>query len=201
MTDGGRVQETRQAARDQATAAAGRAGQAADEVAATASQQAGAVAGETRRQAGEAAQDLRKRVADEGRGQVERLAGTVRQWADDLDGMARNAPDDSPARTLAAQAAEGGHRAAEYLDRNGVQGLIGDLQDFARRRPGAFLGGALVAGLVVGRMAKAGKAAAGNGQPDGSRQPAAESRTEGPALGPGQGQGSSLAAQGYGTEV
>lgn len=160
MSDGGRVQQTGQAAKEQASAAADRTGQAVGEVAGTAAEQAKAVAGEARQQAGSAIRDLRQRAVDEGQGQVERLATTVRQWADDLAGMAENASGDSPARSLATQAADGGRRAADYLDKNGVQGLIGDLQDFGRRRPGAFLGGAVLAGLVVGRLAKAGTKAA-----------------------------------------
>lgn len=57
------------------------------------------------------------------------------------------------------QAANRGRRAADYLEERGVDGLVGDLQGFARRRPGAFLGGAVLAGLVAGRLMKAGKAA------------------------------------------
>ncbi|MFI2369280.1 hypothetical protein [Streptomyces sp. NPDC018833] len=165
MSDAGRVQQTGQAAKEQASAAADRTGQAVGEVAGTAAEQAKVVAGEARQQAGSAIRDLRQRAVDEGQGQMERLATTVRQWADDLAGMAENASGDSPARSLAAQAADGGHRAADYLDKNGVQGLIGDLQDFGRRRPGAFLGGAVLAGLVVGRLAKAGTKAAQSPQP------------------------------------
>lgn len=158
MSDAGRAQQAGQAAKEQASATASRAAQSAGDVAGTAAEQARAVAGEARQQAGNAARDLRQRVLDEGQGQAQRLAGTVRQWADDFAGMAQNAPGESPARTLVTQAADGGHRAADYLDKNGVDGLLGDLQKFARRRPGAFLGGAVLAGLAVGRLAKAGKA-------------------------------------------
>ncbi|AOT62361.1 MULTISPECIES: hypothetical protein [Streptomyces] len=159
MTDAGRVRQSGEVAREQASATASRAGQAGREVAGSAAEQAKAVAGEARQQVGSAVHDLRRRVRDEGRGQTERLAGTVRRWADDLEGMAGGAADDSPARGLVAQVADGGHRAADYLEEHGVDGLVGDLQDFARRRPGAFLGGAVLAGLVAGRVMKAGKAA------------------------------------------
>jgi hypothetical protein len=154
--DAGRVQQTGQTAKEQASAVSAQTGQAVGEVAGTAAEQAKAVAVEARAQAGGAIRDLRQRLVGESKGQVERLAGTVRQWADDLAGMAENASGDSPARSLAAQAAGQGHRAADYLDKNGAEGLVGDLQNFARRRPGAFLGGAALAGLMVGRLAKAG---------------------------------------------
>ncbi|MBT2412329.1 hypothetical protein J7I94_17410 [Streptomyces sp. ISL-12] len=149
-----RLQQTGETARAEASATAGQAKQAAGQVAGTAADQARAVAGEAQRQAGVVAQDLWGRAWDEADAQAKRAAGTLRHWADDLAGMAEKAESGSPARSLAAQAADGGHRAADYLDRQGVEGVISEVQDFARRRPGAFLGGALLAGLAVGRLVK-----------------------------------------------
>lgn len=159
MTDAGRVRQTGEVAKEEASVTASQAGQAGREVAGSAAEQARAVAGEARQQAGSAIRDLRRRVRDEGQGQTERLAGTVRKWADDLESMTQNAPGDSPARGLVAQAASGGRRAADYLDQHGVDGLVSDFQGFARRRPGVFLGGAVLAGVMAGRLMKAGKAA------------------------------------------
>ncbi|MFF7372892.1 hypothetical protein [Streptomyces tricolor] len=152
----GRVQAAGQTAKEQASVTAGQAREAAGEVAGTALDQARTVAEEARRQAGSAVGDFRGRVSEEVEGQTRRAAGTVRQWADDLAELARNAPEDSPARGLVSQVADGGHRAADYLDRHGVGGMAEDLKGFARRRPGAFLAGAALAGFAVGRMAKAG---------------------------------------------
>jgi uncharacterized protein YjbJ (UPF0337 family) len=157
---GGRLQQAGETARAEASATAGQTRQAAGQVASTAAQQAKEVAGEVRQQAGSAVQDLRSRAMDEAEGQTRRAAGALRQWADDLAELAENAPGDSPARSVATQVADRGHRAADYVDKQGVEGIVGDLQSFARRRPGLFLGGALVAGLAVGRLGKvAGKAA------------------------------------------
>ncbi|MGX1274819.1 hypothetical protein [Streptomyces phaeoluteigriseus] len=61
-----------------------------------------------------------------------------------------------------AQVADRGHRAVDYLDKLGAEGLLQDLQGFARRRPGAFLSAAALAGLVVERLAKAGSKADGS---------------------------------------
>ncbi|MFG3497667.1 hypothetical protein [Streptomyces sp. NPDC047928] len=162
----GRAQQVGQAAKEQASATAGEARQAAGDVAGTAAEQAKAVTHEARRQAGSAVRDLRERVTGEAQGQTERLAEVVRQWADDLAGMAQNAPNDSPARSLVAQAADGGHQAADYLDKQGAGGLVQDLQRFARRRPAAFLAGAALSGLVVGRLAKAGSKAGSTSRAD-----------------------------------
>jgi hypothetical protein len=152
--DTGRVQQTGETARAEATATAERARQAAGEAAGTAADQARAVVGEARQQAGTVVRDLRERALNEVEGQTTRAADALRQWADDLAGLAENAQNDSPARGLAAHAADSGHRAADYLQKQGAEGVVSDLQSFARRRPGAFLGGALLAGLAVGRLAK-----------------------------------------------
>ncbi|MER7486643.1 hypothetical protein ABTY20_12255 [Streptomyces sp. NPDC126497] len=150
------------------SATAGQAKQAAGQVAGTAAEQARAVVGEARQQAGTVIEDLRVRAIDEADGQTKRAAGTLRQWANDFSGLAAHAEKDSPARSLAARAGDKGMRAADYLERQGVEGLVADLQGFARRRPGAFLGGALLAGLAVGRLAKVAQASRTDG--DGQRQ-------------------------------
>ncbi|MFE9680635.1 hypothetical protein ACFYXC_15490 [Streptomyces sp. NPDC002701] len=152
--DTGRVQQTGETAKAEASATAEKAKQAAGEVAGTAADQARAVVGEARQQAGTVVRDLRERTLNEVEGQTTRVAEVLHQWADDLAGLAENAQNDSPARGLAAHAADTGHRAADYLQKQGAEGVASDLQSFARRRPGAFLGGALLAGLAVGRLAK-----------------------------------------------
>ncbi|SEE66978.1 hypothetical protein SAMN05216532_8278 [Streptomyces sp. 2231.1] len=157
---GGRLQQAGETAMAEASATASQSRQAAGQVAATAAQQAKEVAGEVRQQASSVVQDLRGRALDEAEGQTRRAAGVLRQWAQDLSELAENAPGDSPARSVAAQVADRGHRTADYVDKQGVEGIVGDLQSFARRRPGLFLGGALLAGLLVGRLGKvAGKSA------------------------------------------
>ncbi|MFD7770196.1 hypothetical protein [Streptomyces sp. NPDC059787] len=149
------------------SATAGQAKQAAGQVAGTAAEQARTVVDEARQQAGTVIEDLRGRAMDEADGQTRRAAGTLRQWANDFSGLAAHAGSDSPARSMAARAGDKGMRAADYLERQGVEGIAADLQGFARRRPGVFLGGALLAGLAVGRLAKVTQTASradGNGQ-------------------------------------
>jgi hypothetical protein len=152
-----RLRETGDKARAEASATADQAKQAAGQVAGAAVDQAKTVAGEARQQVGAVAQDLRSRAVNEVEEQTKRAAGSLRHWADDMAGLAEHAASDSPARSLATQVADRGHRAADYLDRQGVDGVLTDVQDFARRRPGMFLGGALLAGMAVGRLVKAAK--------------------------------------------
>jgi hypothetical protein len=169
MTDTGRVQQAAQTSKEEVSQTAGHVTQAASDVTSTAVDQAKNVADEARQQVGSALGDLQDRARAEADSQVQRLSGTLRQWAQDLTGLADNATGDSPARALVNQAAGGGHRAADYLDKSGVDGALQDLQQFARRRPGAFLGGAVAAGLLVGRLAKAGKKAHQSGSDGGVR--------------------------------
>lgn len=41
---------------------------------------------------------------------------------------------------------------SSYLNNNGVEEVLDDLQNFARRQPAMFLGGAFMLGIVVGRF-------------------------------------------------
>ncbi|MFI9772983.1 hypothetical protein ACIHJG_40125 [Streptomyces sp. NPDC052415] len=190
---GGQLQQAGESARAEVSATAGQAGQAASQVADTAIQQAKEVAGEARQQAGSVVQELRVRALDEAEGQTRRAAGVLRQWAHDIAELAENAPGDSPARSVATQVADRGSRVADYVDKQGAQGVIGDLHSFARRRPGMFLGGALLAGLAVGRLGKVTGKAAQSG--DGGKEQSAEAvqsqdpvEPEMPAPPPGVGQ-------------
>ncbi|MDW4903978.1 hypothetical protein RB628_01115 [Streptomyces sp. ADMS] len=154
----GRLRQTGETAKAEAATTADQARQAAGQVTETVAEQTRAVAGEARQQAGVVVDELRSRAVNEVEEQARRATGMLRQWSDDIGGLADNAPGDSPARSLASQVSDSGHRAADYLEKQGVDGALSDLRHFARRRPAAFLGGALLAGVVVGRLAKAGKA-------------------------------------------
>jgi hypothetical protein len=75
---------------------------------------------------------------------------------------------------------------ADYLDRNGPEGVLREVQDFARRRPGAFLATALAAGFVVGRL---GKGVAKADSYAGSNKPASDSFVSRPETGYSTGTG------------
>jgi hypothetical protein len=51
-------------------------------------------------------------------------------------------------------AAEGLESMAQSLSRRSVDDLVGGIEDFARQRPVAFLGGAMVAGFALARLMK-----------------------------------------------
>jgi hypothetical protein len=142
------------------------AGQAASDVKDTAKEQVQRVGAEARDQARGVASEVRGKLGEQARSQNERLVGSIRQTADQLDEM-RAERQDSPAAAVVARVAEGGRQFADYLDRNGPDGVLREVEDFARRRPGAFLATALAAGFVVGRLGKSvAKADADAGKPD-----------------------------------
>jgi hypothetical protein len=148
----------------QATAAQARAG--AGEVAETVQQQAGQVARQAGTEARRIVDQTRGRLSDEAQVQTRRTADGLRQWSDELASMADSAKPDSPVREAVHQIASSGRRAADYLDRRGLEGVVGELQEFGRRRPGAFLLGAAMTGFLVGRMAKAAATSSKEGSAD-----------------------------------
>jgi hypothetical protein len=138
---------------DRAKQVAGQTKDAAADVKDTAREQVQRVGEEAKTQARNLASEVRDTVGRQARTQNERLSGTIRQTADQLDEMRRDRPD-SPATSVVSRVADGGRQLADYLDRNGPEGVLREVQNFARRRPGAFLATALAAGFVVGRLGK-----------------------------------------------
>ncbi|MEU8239583.1 hypothetical protein AB0C07_15175 [Actinoplanes missouriensis] len=158
------------------------AGQAAADVTQTAKEQAQRVGQEARAQARGVASEIRGKLDEQARTQNSRLVGSIRQTADHLDEM-RGTREDSPAAAVVARVADGGRQFADYLDRNGPDGVLREVEDFARRRPGAFLATALAAGFVVGRLGKSVAKADGDaGKPSTDTfRPEYESSTSGTA--------------------
>jgi hypothetical protein len=89
------------------------------------------------------------------------FANAVRRAGDDLD---QN--DQTPASRLVRQAADG----LESLSRNLADKEPGDLmnavRDFGRKNPAAFVGGAVLVGLAIGRFARASEPARASGLHD-----------------------------------
>jgi hypothetical protein len=119
----------------------------------TTQEQAQRVAAEAKTQARNLASDLRDKASEQARTQNDKLVTTIRETAGHLDEM-RGDRQDSPAATIVSRVADSGRHFADYLDQRGPEGVLDDVQNFARRRPGAFLATALVAGFVVGRLGK-----------------------------------------------
>jgi hypothetical protein len=139
--------------REGAGQAAAAAGQAASNVAGTAKDQARRVTEEASAQARNVASEVKGRVTDQARTQNDKLVDGIRRMADELDQM-KSERTEGPAVAVVTRVAHGGRQVADYLADNGPEGVLREVQDFARRRPGAFLATALVSGFVVGRLGK-----------------------------------------------
>jgi hypothetical protein len=146
------------------------------EVARTAGDRAQQVAGTVREQAG----DVRQAVKHEGRNlvreasdQVRRqaraqtgeLAGALRRVADQANALSEGRREETGALgDYARQAASTLQQWASTADEKGFEGLVEDVQRFARRRPGVFLLGAAAAGFAVGRLVRSASGGSGESQ-------------------------------------
>ena len=133
--------------------------------------------GSTQRDARKMAEDLKKQargVASQAREGATRLAGKTREQArgavEQRKGQAASSLDslssvlrDSAGRLrgepsffgdYAESAAERVDQLARYLRESEPERFVRDAEDFARRRPEVFMGGMLVAGLLLARFLK-----------------------------------------------
>ncbi len=143
------------------------------QVAGTAREQAKTVVAEAQGQTRQATDRVRLRATEEADKQTRRLSENLRAWSDELSSMAEGAKPDSPARDIVQQVSGNVQRAAGYLDQQGVQGVLDDIQAFARRRPGVFLAAAALAGFALARATKAAAAS----QPTQERGPELQAPT------------------------
>lgn len=127
---------------------------AAGDLATTASEQVQNVAGEAQKQArdlvGEARGQVRSQVGDQHRNAVTNL----RSLGDELNSMSQSSEQGGVATDLVSRAAGHAHGAADWLDAREPEDILNEVRSFARRRPGAFLVGALAAGVVAGRLGR-----------------------------------------------
>ena len=148
-------------AHDAAASAHDRAGEvtahaqdAAHQVAGTATEQAQHVKTETVRQARNLAGEATGQLSSQAKDQTQRLTAALRQLGDELKGMADGGQPGGTATELAHQGSERVHSLASYLDGKESAEILNNARGFARRRPGAFLAGAAVLGLLAGRVGR-----------------------------------------------
>jgi hypothetical protein len=140
-----------------------------EQVAQTAAQQAKQVASETGRQARDLLNEGLEQVRNQaGEGQKKAAAG-LHTVADQLHEMAESSSSSGVASDLTRQAAQRAHDAASWLEAREPAELLDEVRNFARRRPGLFLAGSALAGILVGRLTKGAVTAdRGGSGPDGS---------------------------------
>jgi len=122
-------------------------------VASEAPAQAARVVDDARTQVKGAAQRTLSDLRSQGDERATQAARSLRGLSSRADALAAGRIDEAGNLTDVVQAV-GQHAAdfAERLDTRGVQGLSDDISRFGRQRPWAFLGLALGAGFLVGRV-------------------------------------------------
>lgn len=116
------------------------------------------VAGQAKDQARGLMNDAFGQIDEQSRTQRDRLVGTLHGVSSDLEQMASTVHS-GLASQLTQQVADRARTLSTHLDGREPAELLDDVRQFARRRPGLFLLGALGTGVVVGRMARGAKQA------------------------------------------
>jgi hypothetical protein len=134
---------------DQGRQVAGTAKEEAANVAGTAADQARTVVGDARRQ-------VTGQVTEQAAVQRDKLSETLRTLGDDLEQMAAGqGPGSGLAADLVREVSDRARTISSRIEGREPGQLLDDARDFARRRPGTFLVGALAAGVVAGRLFRA----------------------------------------------
>jgi hypothetical protein len=134
---------------------------------------AGTAAEQARNVVGEARQQVTTQLSDQAATGRDKLSETLRTLGDDLQQMAQGqGPAQGMATDLAQEVSDRVRALGSHLENREPAQLLDDARDFARRRPGTFLLGALAAGVVAGRVFRAtadGAAAASLAEADPTR--------------------------------
>lgn len=133
-------------------------------VAGTAREQAGNVAHEAMGHAKDLAGDAKQQLHRQAQQQTDALGGVIGTLGERVHALAdgdidRAGPIGDYAQRIAGQV----DGIADKVDQLGFDGMVDEVQRYARRRPGAFLLGAAVAGFAVSRLARGAQAAQQHG--------------------------------------
>ena len=168
--------------KDRAGDAAQTGKQAAGDLAATAQDRAKDVVHEGKRQARNLLGEAQSQLREQAGAQHGNLVKNLRSLGDELRSMSERGEQNGVATDLVGQAGERAHGVASWLDERDPGQLLDELRNFARRRPGVFLAGALALGVVAGRLTRGVVAAHSDDTGDeaitGSRTPVAYPSTQ-----------------------
>jgi hypothetical protein len=123
----------------------------------TAKAEAGSVASEAKSQARTLYAQTKGELRDQAGKQQQRVAQGLRSAGDELNSLASGTPSPNPgiATDLIRQASTRVSGVASWLENRDPESLLAEVKYFARRRPGMFIGIALAAGVVAGRLTRA----------------------------------------------
>ncbi|MEU0155880.1 hypothetical protein [Micromonospora fulviviridis] len=142
----------------QARQEASRVGQAAAQtggkVTHAATEQGGHVAAEAWQQTRNLTGQATTQLQDQARTQQHRAAEGLRDLGRELGSMAERSGESGMAGEAVRRAADAAQRAAGWLDQREPGEVLDEVRGYARQHPGTFLAGAVVAGLLVGRLTR-----------------------------------------------
>lgn len=165
---GSKVGDAAQAAQESAGAVTGSAADHARDLSGSAADKATEVVSEASDKARDLLGQTRDQVQTEAENRRGQAVSTLRSLGDELDSMREHDGDRGFATELAGRGSSYVRQTADWLDGRDPSQILDDVRHFARRRPGTFLVGALVAGVVAGRLTRAVKAGAPETGPSGS---------------------------------
>lgn len=96
----------------------------------------------------------RTELASQAGSSQNRLAEYVHSLADELGTLASKSDSSGPITDLAHRGARTGGELSHWLSEHEPTDVLAEVTSFARRRPWAFLGASLLAGVVVGRVTR-----------------------------------------------
>jgi len=141
-------------AKDQAKDVAQSGKQAAGEVAQTAADAAKDVAGETKERAADLYAQTKSQLGEQVVSQKGAVVEGLRSLGDQLAAMTDHIDETGTAVDVATKARDHARNAADWLDGHEPAQVVDELRTLGRQQPGRFLLGALLAGVVAGRLTR-----------------------------------------------
>jgi hypothetical protein len=141
-------------AKEEASNVAGQAATAAQGVAHTAKEEAANVAYEAKHSAQDLLGQAKSGLTSQAGTQQQKAAEGIRTISSQLQSMAEAPDQQGVASDLIRQAAQRSESVASWLENKQPGDLLGEVQKFARNRPGTFLLLAAGAGILAGRLTR-----------------------------------------------
>ena len=135
-----------------ARAAVHDAGDRARELKETGREEVGRVAHEVASQTSHVVDETRQRAKARVDSQVDHVASMLGDMSGDLDRMANET--ESPLGSLARDGAAAMRSVSHRLEDDGLEGVMTEARQFARRRPMVFIAGAFAVGVMAGRLVR-----------------------------------------------
>jgi len=124
-------------------------------VAETAKDEAKAVANEVKNQAKDLYAQTQRELGDQAHVQQQRLAAGLHSVSRELDSMTANAENPGLAADLLRQSSRRLAGVGTWLGDRDPGAVLAEVKSFARRKPGTFILGAAILGIIAGRLTRA----------------------------------------------